>query len=81
VLLLLTGLMFADTVGVQGFSDGQRELLDAESVTGHLLPAGSVFAFLAEQVAGLRASAPEPQVEVHPETAAARGIATSNNSR
>ena len=41
--------MFADTVGVQGFSDGQRELLDAESVTGHLLPAGSVFAFLAER--------------------------------
>ena len=48
-MLLLTGLMFADTVGVQGFSDGQRELLDAESVTGHLLPAGSVFAFLAER--------------------------------
>lgn len=32
---------------MQGFSDPQRELLDAESVTGHLLPAGSVFAFLA----------------------------------
>jgi len=33
---------------MQGLSDGQRELLDAQSVTGHLLPAGSVFAFLAE---------------------------------
>src|ERR1700712_3188326 len=33
---------------MQGLSDGQRELLDAASVTGHLLPAGSVFAFLAE---------------------------------
>ena len=28
-------------------SESQRELLDAESVTGHLLSAGSVFAFLA----------------------------------
>jgi IS5 family transposase len=34
---------------MQGFSDPQRELLDADSVTGHLLPAGSVFAFLAQQ--------------------------------
>jgi len=33
---------------VQGASDPQRELLDVESVAGHLLPAGSVFAFLAE---------------------------------
>jgi len=33
---------------VQGASDGQRELLDVESLAGHLLPAGSVFAFLAE---------------------------------
>ena len=33
---------------MQGFSDPQRELLDADSVTGHLLPTGSVFAFLAE---------------------------------
>ena len=33
---------------MQGFSDPQRELLDADSVTGHLLPAGSVFGFLAE---------------------------------
>jgi IS5 family transposase len=33
---------------VQGRSKSQRELLDAESVSGHLLPAGSVFGFLAE---------------------------------
>jgi hypothetical protein len=32
---------------VQGRSDDQRELLDAESVAGHLLKAGSVFGFLA----------------------------------
>ena len=34
-------------VGVQGRSDDQRDLLDAESVAGHLLKAGSVFGFLA----------------------------------
>ena len=34
---------------MQGFSDPQRELLDADSVTGHLLPTGSVFGFLAQQ--------------------------------
>jgi transposase len=33
---------------VQGRSQDQRDLLDVESVAGHLLPAGSVFAFLAE---------------------------------
>jgi IS5 family transposase len=33
---------------VQGRSDDQRELLDVESVAGHLLRPGSVFAFLAE---------------------------------
>jgi hypothetical protein len=32
---------------VQGRSDPQRELLDAESLTGHLLPEGGMFAFLA----------------------------------
>jgi len=32
---------------VQGHSDDQRELLDAESVAGHLLKPGSVFGFLA----------------------------------
>jgi IS5 family transposase len=36
-----------DDFGVQGRSDAQREILDAESVTGHLLKAGSVFGFLA----------------------------------
>jgi IS5 family transposase len=33
---------------MQGESDGQRELLDVESIAGHLLVPGSVFAFLAE---------------------------------
>lgn len=33
---------------MQGRAQGQRELLDAESVVGHLMKAGSVFAFLAE---------------------------------
>jgi Transposase DDE domain/Transposase domain (DUF772) len=32
---------------VQGRSDPQREILDVESVAGHLLPEGGVFAFLA----------------------------------
>ncbi|HEY4006673.1 MAG TPA: IS1182 family transposase [Pseudonocardia sp.] len=32
---------------MQGRSDPQREILDVESVAGHLLPAGGVFAFLA----------------------------------
>jgi hypothetical protein len=36
-----------DDFGVQGRSESQRELLDAESVAGHLLKAGSVFGFLA----------------------------------
>jgi hypothetical protein len=40
-------LVVGDDLGVQGRSDSQRELLDAESVAGHLLKAGSVFAFLA----------------------------------
>ena len=35
-------------MGMQGRSDPQRELLDVDSVAGHLLPAGSVYAFLAE---------------------------------
>ena len=37
----------SDDFSVQGRSDSQRELLDAESVAGHLLKAGSVFGFLA----------------------------------
>ena len=32
---------------VQGRADPQREILDVESVAGHLLPAGGVFEFLA----------------------------------
>ena len=35
-------------VGVQGSSDPNRELLDAAALVGHLVPAGSVYAFLAE---------------------------------
>ena len=33
---------------MQGRDDGQRQLLDVAALAGHLLPAGSVFAFLAE---------------------------------
>lgn len=33
---------------MQGRDDGQRQVLDVETFAGHLLPAGSVFAFLAE---------------------------------
>ena len=33
---------------MQGEADRQRDLLDVESLAGYLLPAGSVFAFLAE---------------------------------
>jgi IS5 family transposase len=39
--------VFADDWWVQGRSDDQRELLDAESVAGHLLKSDSMFAFLA----------------------------------
>ena len=35
-------------VGVQGSSDSNRELLDAAALVGHLVPDGSVYAFLAE---------------------------------
>jgi hypothetical protein len=34
-------------MGMQGRSDPQRELLDVDSVAGHLLPVGSIYAFLA----------------------------------
>ena len=33
---------------MQGRDDGQRQLLDVGAFAGHMLPAGSVFAFLAE---------------------------------
>ena len=42
----LLAVVVGDDFGVQGRSQSQRELLDAESVAGHLLKAGSVFAFL-----------------------------------
>lgn len=38
---------------MRGEADRQRDLLDVESVVGHLLPAGTVFAFLAEHRARL----------------------------
>jgi Transposase DDE domain/Transposase domain (DUF772) len=41
-------LLVRDDPGVQGRSGSQRDLLDVESVAGHLLKPGSVFAFLAE---------------------------------
>lgn len=41
-------LLVREDLGVQGRSESQRELLDVESVAGHLLKPGSVFAFLAE---------------------------------
>jgi hypothetical protein len=47
------GLDVGDDLGVQGRSDSQRELLDVESVAGHLLKADSVFAFLAAHRAEL----------------------------
>jgi hypothetical protein len=37
-----------DTWWVQGRSDPDRQLLDTASLVGHLVPAGSVYAFLAE---------------------------------
>src|ERR1700757_4097193 len=46
-------MVVGDDFGVQGRSDGQRELLDAEAVAGHLLKADSVFAFLAAHRARL----------------------------
>jgi DDE family transposase/transposase-like protein DUF772 len=41
-------LLVRDDLWVQGRSESQRDLLDVESVAGHLLKPGSVFAFLAE---------------------------------
>jgi hypothetical protein len=40
--------MFWDDLLMQGRSRLDRELLDAGEMAGHLVPAGSVFAFLAE---------------------------------
>jgi hypothetical protein len=41
-------LVVWDDLAVQGQMRWERELLDAQSVVGELVPAGSVFAFLAE---------------------------------
>lgn len=41
---------------MQGEADRQRELLDVESVAGHLLEPGSVFALLAEHCGSLSPS-------------------------
>lgn len=49
---------------MQGESDRQRELLDVESLAGHLLPAGSVFAFLAQH--RLRLFPPELFADLFP---------------
>src|SRR5512142_3424676 len=38
---------------MQGFERADRQLLDAEMLAGHLVPAGSMFAFLAAQRAGV----------------------------
>ncbi len=38
---------------VQGEADRQRDLFDVEAIAGHLLPEGSVFAFLAAHRSGL----------------------------
>lgn len=49
---------------MQGEADRQRELLDVESLAGHLLPAGSVFAFLAQH--RLELFAPELFADLFP---------------
>ncbi len=38
---------------MQGFERADRQLLDAEMLAGHLVPAGGMFAFLAAQRAGV----------------------------
>ncbi|ORB40266.1 hypothetical protein BST39_14355 [Mycobacterium paraseoulense] len=53
-----------DDVGVQGRSECQRELLDAESVAGHLLKVDSVFAFLAAHRRDQADSIPAPPATV-----------------
>jgi IS5 family transposase len=46
--VLAIGGRLVQTAVVQGSSDPNRELLDAAALCGHLVPAGSVYAFLAE---------------------------------
>jgi len=38
---------------MQGFERADRQLLDAAALAGHLVPAGSMFAFLAAHRAGV----------------------------
>lgn len=45
---LIRESVFGRMGGVQGSSRSQRDVLDVQSVAGHLLAAGSVFGFLAE---------------------------------
>lgn len=47
-MVLAILLLFGETWGVQGSSDPNAELLDAAALVGHLVPEGSVHAFLAE---------------------------------
>ena len=46
--VLAFGARIEKNGGVQGSSDSNRELLDAQALVGHLVPTGSVHAFLAE---------------------------------
>ncbi len=46
--MLAIGGWVVQTALVQGSSDPNREFLDASALCGHLVPAGSVHAFLAE---------------------------------
>ena len=45
---------------MQGFERMDRELLDAAALAGHLVPAGSMFAFLAGHRGELFACSPRP---------------------
>lgn len=47
-MVLAFGVRIEKNGGVQGSSDPNRELLDAQALVGHLVPAGTVHAFLAE---------------------------------
>jgi hypothetical protein len=57
---------------VQGRSDDQRELLDVESVAGHLIKPGSVFGFLAAHRS--RLFPPELFSDLFPSVAGARAF-------
>jgi IS5 family transposase len=46
--VLAIGVVVVQTAVMQGSSDPNRELLDAAALCGHLVAAGSVYAFLAE---------------------------------